>query len=93
MKKLRTLQAENSDIIAEVRGRGLLIGVEFTDSDIAGLVIAGMIQRRVIAAYALNSPGVVRIEPALTIAQEDLDHGLTALAESVAQVKEMLASL
>jgi len=93
LARLRALQAENGDIIADVRGRGLLIGVEFTDSDIAGLVIAGMIQRRVIAAYALNSPGVVRIEPALTISREDLDRGLDALAESVAQTKAILAQL
>jgi putrescine aminotransferase len=93
MTRLQALQAEHSDVIGEVRGRGLLIGVEFTDSDVAGLVIAGMLQRRVIAAYALNNPGVVRIEPALTISQEDLDRGLDALRESVVQTKEILAAL
>ncbi len=93
LTRLQQLQDSNPDIIADVRGRGLLIGVEFTDPDIAGLVIAGLIQRRVIAAYALNNPGVVRIEPALTIAQEDLDRGIDALAESVEQTKEILAEL
>jgi putrescine aminotransferase len=93
LQRLQELQAANPDIIAEVRGRGLLIGVEFTDSDIAGLVIAGMVQRRVIAAYALNNPGVIRVEPALTISQEDLDRGLEALTAAVAQTKEILASL
>jgi len=93
LTRLQQLQEANPDIISDVRGRGLLIGVEFTDADIAGLVIAGLIQRRVIAAYALNNPGVVRIEPALTISQEDLDRGLNALAESVAQTKGILAEL
>ena len=93
LTRLQQLQEANPDIISDVRGRGLLIGVEFTDADIAGLVIAGLIQRRVIAAYALNNPGVVRIEPALTISQEDLDRGMDALTESVEQTKGILAEL
>lgn len=93
LTRLQQLQTAHPDIIADVRGRGLILGVEFTDPDIAGLVIAGMIQRRIIAAYALNHPGVVRIEPALTIEKEDLDRGLDALAESVEQTKGILAEL
>ncbi len=93
LARLRDLQQAHPDMIAEVRGRGLLIGVEFPDSDIAGLVIAGLIQRRVIAAYTLNNPEVIRIEPALTISQEDLDRGLDALAEAVEQAEELVAGL
>ncbi len=80
-------------MIAEVRGRGLLIGVEFPDSDVAGLVIAGMIQRRVIAAYTLNNPEVIRIEPALTIPEDALDRGLDTLTEAVEQAEELVASI
>lgn len=93
LEQLRGLQSQHPEIISEVRGRGLLIGVEFTDPDIAGLVIAGLAQRRVIAAYTLNNPQVIRIEPALTIREEELDRGLHALAESVAQAEELLTGL
>jgi putrescine aminotransferase len=68
LSRLQEIRADYPSIIADVRGRGLLIGVEFTESDIAGLVIAGLAQRGVIAAYTLNNPEVIRIEPALTIA-------------------------
>ncbi len=91
--RLRELQGAHSDLVADVRGRGLLIGVQFRDPDVAGLVIAGLAQRRVIAAYTLNSPEVIRIEPALTISEADLDRGLSALVESVAQAKDILAQL
>jgi len=91
--RLRELQQNHSDIVSEVRGRGLFMGVQFTDSDIAGLVIAGLAQRRVIAAYTLNNPYVIRIEPALTIPEDQLNRGLDALAEAVAQTKAILASL
>jgi putrescine aminotransferase len=93
LERLREVQRAHPDIIAEVRGRGLLIGVQFTDSDIAGLVIAGLLQRSVIAAYTLNNPEVIRIEPALTIPEDALDRGLSALEESVGQAKELIAGL
>jgi putrescine aminotransferase len=93
LSRLRVLQAEHSDIISEVRGRGLLIGVQFTDSDIAGLIIAALAQRRIIAAYTLNNPEVIRIEPALTIPEEALDRGLDGLAEAVTQTEGILAEL
>ena len=93
LSTLRELQHSHPDIISDVRGRGLFMGVQFTDSDIAGLVIAGLAQRRVIAAYTLNNPYFIRIEPALTITEEQLNRGLDALAESVEQTKAILASL
>ena len=93
LNRLSDIQSAHPDMIAEVRGRGLLIGVQFTDADIAGLIIAGLAQRRVIAAYTLNNPDVIRIEPALTISENDLDRGLTALAESVDQTATILADL
>jgi putrescine aminotransferase len=93
LARLRELRAKHPDIISDVRGRGLLIGVQFTDSDIAGLVIAGLAQRRIIAAYTLNNPEVIRIEPALTIPEPDLDRGLNGLAESVKQTAGILAEL
>ncbi len=91
--RLRELQAKHPDIITEVRGKGLLIGVQFTDSDIAGLVIAGLAQRRIIAAYTLNNPEVIRIEPALTILEDALDRGIDGLVEAVEQTEGILAQL
>jgi putrescine aminotransferase len=93
LDRLHDIQQAHPEIIADVRGRGLLIGVQFADSDIAGLVIAALAQRRVIAAYTLNDPEVLRIEPALTISEEELDRGLTALSESIAQTAAILSDL
>jgi len=93
LSRLREIQDSHPEIIAEVRGRGLFIGLQFTDADIAGLVIAGLAQRRVIAAYTLNNPDVLRIEPALTISEEELSGGLTALGESVDQTAAILSQL
>jgi len=93
LARLAELRERHQTLVVQVRGRGLMIGVEFADSDVAGLVIAGLLQRGVIAAYTLNNPEVIRIEPALTIEEEELERGLEALAESVEQVAGMIAEL
>jgi putrescine aminotransferase len=89
--RLREIAAAHTDLVADVRGRGLLIGVEFTDDDIAGLVIAGLAQRGIIAAYTLNNPRVIRLEPPLIITREQVDTVLAALEQSIAQTAGLLA--
>ncbi|MHB9026762.1 MAG: aspartate aminotransferase family protein [Armatimonadota bacterium] len=88
---LRSIAERYPGTIAEVRGKGLLIGVEFTDRDIAALVIAGLAQHHILAAYTLNNPRVVRMEPPLIVSAEQIDQVLTALDEAVAGVIDLLA--
>jgi len=83
LRSLADLQRRFPAAITQVRGRGLLIGVEFAHEDIAGLVIAGLAQRRIIAAYTLNNPRVIRLEPPLVIEVELLERVLSAFAEAV----------
>ncbi len=73
---LRSLQAQYPEAITDVRGLGLLIGVEFADADVGAQVIGGMAARRVIAAYTLNQPRVIRFEPPLVITREQCEHAL-----------------
>jgi putrescine aminotransferase len=88
--KLHTLAGKYPNLIKEVRGRGLFIGVEFTHDDVAGLVIAGLAQRNIIAAYTLNNASVIRLEPPLIITREQLDTALAALEASLGQTVELL---
>lgn len=89
--RLAEVQARYPEHLAEVRGRGLLIGVEFAEEDVGGLVIAGLAQRRILAGYTLNNPKVVRFEPPLVITREQLDRAVAAFAEAVAQAVELVA--
>jgi putrescine aminotransferase len=79
--------------IKSVRGRGLMIGVEFTHEDIGGLVIAGLAQRGVIAAYTLNNPTVIRFEPPLIISDEQVQWAAQAFDEAVVQTGELLGDI
>jgi putrescine aminotransferase len=90
MGRLGELRQRFPAAIAQVRGRGLLIGIEFAHEDIAGLVIAGLAQRRIIAAYTLNNPRVIRLEPPLVIEADVLDRVLSAFGEAVEHVVGLL---
>ena len=90
LKRLEALASAHPKAISQVRGRGLIIGVEFTHEDIAGLVIAGLAQRRIIAAYTLNNPRVIRFEPPLIIEQGELDKAMDALDEATTHAMSLL---
>jgi putrescine aminotransferase len=90
---LLAAQREYSDLIKEVRGRGLMLGVEFSHDDIAGLVIAGMAARGVLAAYTLNNATVIRFEPPLIISDAQIEQAATAFSESLAQARELLEDI
>lgn len=87
---LRKLQEIYPHMIREVRGLGLLAGVEFAEDDIAALVIAGCGRRDLLAAYSLNNPKVVRIEPPLIIEESELMEAIDLVGEAVAETAEML---
>ncbi len=93
MGGLKALQAEHPDLIEEVRGRGLMVGVEFRDADIGALVVAGLAERGVLTAFGLNNPKVVRLEPPLIIGPEHVDQALEAFSESLKATEETLAGL
>lgn len=90
---LQEVQREHPGVLCDVRGRGLMIGVEFTVPDAAELTINGMTRRGVLAAYTLNNPCVIRFEPPLVISSEHLQRGLQAFRESVAETAALLEGL
>ncbi|MBC7217401.1 MAG: aminotransferase class III-fold pyridoxal phosphate-dependent enzyme [Candidatus Caldatribacterium sp.] len=91
--KLRVLQGEFPEIVREVRGLGLLIGMELFDEDAASLLAMEMAQRRVLVVYTLNNPRVIRLEPPLTITYEEIDTVLSALHDSLAGVQAIVREI
>lgn len=76
--------AEGWDAIKDVRGRGLMIGVELNFK--GQLVVDAMLERGVISNCA--SGNVMRIVPPLIIKEEELDTIIDALTESIKEVEE-----
>lgn len=93
LKALNELKDEHPDIIADVRGRGCFIGIEFIDSDVGGLMISSLAARKVLVAFTLNDYRVLRIEPALGIGADDIERILAAMREAAEEVAGVVASL
>ncbi len=93
LKGLRELQGKYPDIVTDVRGMGLLIGIEFPDDDIGGLFISAIVSRHILVGFTLNNPKVIRIEPPLDIDDETIDFVLTCVDAALEDVRELLKEL
>jgi len=74
------------DLVEEVRGMGLLIGVEFKADHLAGDFVFELLSRRVIVSTSLNTNRVVRLHPSIMLSDADLTWLREAVEESGAAV-------
>jgi acetylornithine/N-succinyldiaminopimelate aminotransferase len=72
--------------IAEVRGIGLLVGIEFKEAAKAHRFVAETIARGVVINWTLNADRVVRLAPPLTISDDELDFAVDAMNGALATV-------
>jgi putrescine aminotransferase len=96
--------AERHMFIKAVRGRGLLIGIEFAEMkgaldkltgglasqlsrEYAAALVAGelMNKHRIVTAYTLSNPNVIRVEPPLIVSRNHIEALLQALDETLAR--------
>ena len=83
LSNLRTLLAEACpDLVVDVRGVGLLIGIEFTSSDLAGELMMKLLERRIILSHSLNSHRVLRLTPPALLTEEQCAWLFTAIYEA-----------
>jgi putrescine aminotransferase len=91
--RLAALTAAYPELIAGHRGIGLFHGLELRDPGLAGLVLWLLFEQRIISAFCLFNPFVIRIEPPLIISQEALEHAMDGLATAMAQARTYVADL
>ena len=90
---LQNIAHQFPDVISEVRGKGLMIGIEFCREGIGGYIMSEMVNKGVLIAYTLNNPKVIRLEPPLIIEQQLMDQVLAAFAAAVEGAQAMLDDL
>lgn len=90
---LKQLQGRFSRAITDVRGRGLMIGVEVPSAGVGGALISELFQRHVLAVYTLNNDRVIRMVPPLVITAAQIDQVLKVWEQALSAIEPMLDDL
>lgn len=83
IKRFNDLKQKFPKVLSDVRGIGLLIGLEFHDSNMGYATAKGLFARKIMTAGTLNNAKVIRIEPPLTISYEDLEKVLKFMEQAL----------
>ena len=90
---LEKIAAEFPSVIKEIRGKGMMIGIELTKEGAGGMLMSLMIDKSIIVAYTLNNPKVIRMEPPLIMPKEVVDYVLDQFREAVATTASVIEDL
>ena len=84
--ELIALQIRYDRLLKQARGKGLLLGLEFVNTEIGYKVVSGLFKRGVLVAGTLTNSKVVRIEPALNIPDTMIDEILERLEDTLKEI-------
>mmetsp|Transcript_2084 Transcript_2084/g.4067 ORF Transcript_2084/g.4067 Transcript_2084/m.4067 type:complete len:570 (-) Transcript_2084:96-1805(-) len=90
LPKLRALQEEFPDLLVEARGRGLMIGLEFTTDEIGYAISKELFHRHVLIGGTLINSKTLRVEPPLTVLYGEMDEFVNALRGSLEVTQEAM---
>jgi acetylornithine/succinyldiaminopimelate/putrescine aminotransferase len=75
-------------LLLEVRQKGLMMGLQYTNESIGPRLTKKMAERGVIAIYTGNDPSICRLMPPLVITPEEVDYVLSALEDSMKELSK-----
>jgi len=84
-ERLRSMAREHPELIVEVRGRGLIQGIELVD-EVATQLSRECFGRGLVVETAGPSDEVLKLLPPLTISESELDSGIDIIASGLAAV-------
>jgi acetylornithine/N-succinyldiaminopimelate aminotransferase len=87
MDGLHAIQDRHS-ILKEIRGQGLLIGLEFVDDQSTWGFVDATYDRGLIVGSTINAGGISRIAPPLVITEEEVNRALEIMEEAVTTVEK-----
>lgn len=82
MASLKTELDQNPGVV-DIRGEGLMIGVEVSDPAIAGHALINAAELGVLLTFCLHEPRVLRVYPPAVCTPQQLDSGLQRIIESI----------
>jgi putrescine aminotransferase len=86
MTHLKEFRDRFPEILRDVHGLGLLIGLDFATNETGYQIASGLFRRRVLVAGTLISSRTIRIEPALNIPKNLIDEVLDRLEDCLKEI-------
>jgi putrescine aminotransferase len=83
---LRRAAENHGNIVIDIRGKGMLIAMEFPNDQLGFALSKAMLDRGVLVSGTLVNARVIRIEPPLTLSEEQADYVCNALADSLGKM-------
>ncbi len=90
INKLRDMQAKYPRVLKEVRGTGMMIGIEFVTNEFGVEFSKKMFENHILVAGTLANAQTIRIEPALTISTEDVTYACNICEKVIADIAATL---
>jgi diaminobutyrate-2-oxoglutarate transaminase len=85
---LKQIQSQFSSTCSDVRGRGMIWGIEFSNAEMASLVCRKAFEKGLLIETSGARDHVVKLLPPLTTSLEDLTFGLSIVKDSIESVLE-----
>jgi len=86
---LEGIKNEFSDLIKDVRGRGLMLGVEFYNETDSQLAMLSIIKEGVLLDYCNNKKDTLKILPPLIVQKHELDEILDRINRGISKLKKL----
>lgn len=90
--QLQELQQSHGQWISDVRGLGLMLGLELTDVGMGGYVLHKLLEAGILVAYTLNQPKVIRLEPPFLIEKSQIDHVIATFHHVFTEGRDFLSA-
>ena len=88
-KGLKVIVEEYTDILKEVRGRGLMWGLEFIDKEDCQLSMLSIIKEGVLLNYCGNKKDTLIIMPPLIVNKEEIKDILERIERGIAKLRKL----
>lgn len=85
--RMKRLQAQFPLIVREIRGLGLMLGVDFHSNEEGYRFASGLFKRGVLCSGTLVNARVIRIEPPITITKQQIDTVLEVMKETLVEIQ------
>jgi putrescine aminotransferase len=87
---LQALRLEHEDLITDVRGAGLLWGIELASPAVAGSVLSDLGVQGLLVSPCLSRPETIRLLPPMVTTDAQLDRALNVVASTMESAQQYL---